>query len=43
MERVVGIEYEIYIEDDECGRNWYKRENLDDQEEIFLLNDKNRV
>jgi hypothetical protein len=27
---------------DECGRNWYKGENLDDQDGIFILDDEYR-
>jgi hypothetical protein len=25
-----------------CGRNWYREENLDDQDGIFLLEDEYR-
>ena len=31
------------IEYDGCGRNWYRGENLDDQNRIFLLDDGFRV
>jgi hypothetical protein len=27
----------------ECGRKWYRGKNLDDQDEIFLLEDEYRV
>jgi hypothetical protein len=27
---------------DECRRNWYRGENLDDQDGIFLLEDEYR-
>jgi hypothetical protein len=27
----------------ECGRKWYRGENLDDQDGIFLLEDEYRV
>jgi hypothetical protein len=32
---VVDIEYEIYMIDG-YGRNWYRGENLDDQDGIFF-------
>jgi hypothetical protein len=27
---------------DVCGKKWYREENLDDQDEIFLLEDEYR-
>jgi hypothetical protein len=28
---------------DECGRKWYREENLDDQDKIFLLEDEFKI